>query len=182
MGLLCSSFILEPVSHGNQKKKKKKLNYFSQSSTLATGNEVGLRLNFWIWKLPLTNLKTMVELPTWSAILPLHPRLRLAIFIADVFHTAANASSVIFNLCQQFFANAKIFELERLNRQFYSVHLHGHIRNNRCNIKIDIFLLPAKKSNTRDKTPTLFFKNKIFITRPRKEQKRNVLASRSFLG
>ena len=36
-------------------------------------------------------------------------------FIADVFHTTAKASSIIFDLRRQFFADAKIFELEKLN-------------------------------------------------------------------
>ena len=36
------------------------------------------------------------------------------IFIANLFHTFAKVSSIIFNLCLQFFADAKIFELERL--------------------------------------------------------------------
>ena len=38
----------------------------------------------------------------------------LPIFIANVFYTNVEASSFIFKLHQQFFANAKIFELERL--------------------------------------------------------------------
>ena len=42
-----------------------------------------------------------------------HRRLTLGIF-ADVFHTDAEASSIIFDLRRQFFADAKIFELERL--------------------------------------------------------------------
>ena len=41
-------------------------------------------------------------------------RLMLGIFIANVFHTIAKTSSIIFYLCQQFFAATKIFELERL--------------------------------------------------------------------
>ena len=39
------------------------------------------------------------------------------IFIADVFHTIAEASSIIFDLRRQFFADAKIFKLERLRKQ-----------------------------------------------------------------
>ena len=35
-------------------------------------------------------------------------------FIDDVFHTVAKASSVVFDLRRQFFADAKIFELGRL--------------------------------------------------------------------
>ena len=38
----------------------------------------------------------------------------LAIFIANVFHTIAEVSSIIFDLRRQFFADAKIFEVERL--------------------------------------------------------------------
>ena len=40
--------------------------------------------------------------------------LRSTIFIADVFHTIAEVSLIIFDLHQQFFADAKPFELERL--------------------------------------------------------------------
>ena len=82
MGLLCSSFILEPRSHNNLTLLGKKLTYFSQSSKYATGNKIGLRLHFWIQKLPLSNFKTKVELPP---ILPSYPRLTLRIFIANVF-------------------------------------------------------------------------------------------------
>ena len=39
-------------------------------------------------------------------------------FIADVFHTIAEASSIIFDLRRQFFADAKMFELERLKSEF----------------------------------------------------------------
>ena len=35
-------------------------------------------------------------------------------FIVNVFHAIGEASLIIFNLCGQFFAEAKIFELERL--------------------------------------------------------------------
>ena len=35
-------------------------------------------------------------------------------FIADVFHTIAETSSIIFDLRWEFFADAKIFELARL--------------------------------------------------------------------
>ena len=35
-------------------------------------------------------------------------------FIAEVFHSVAKASSIIFNLFQQFFADAKNFEVESL--------------------------------------------------------------------
>ena len=45
---------------------------------------------------------------TWSTIL-----LMSTIFIADMFHAIAEASSIIFNLCLQFFFS-KIFALERL--------------------------------------------------------------------
>ena len=58
---------------------------------------------------PLTNFKTKVEL---LPILPWYPRLTLEIFIADVFHTIAKASSIIFDLRRQFFAEVKIFELD----------------------------------------------------------------------
>ena len=102
MGLLCSSFVLEPISHGNHIIRKKAELLFS-------------KLHFWIRKLPLTNFRTKVELPIWSAILPSYPRLRSTIFIADVFHTIADTTSIIFDLCRQFFADAKIFELERLS-------------------------------------------------------------------
>ena len=95
MGLLCSSLVLEPISHGNHITRKKAKLLFS-------------KLHFWIRKLPLTNFRTKVELPTWSAILPSYPRLRPTIFIADVFHTIADASSIIFDLC-------RIVELERLS-------------------------------------------------------------------
>ena len=40
-------------------------------------------------------------------------------FIADVFLTVAEASSIIFYLCRQFFAEAKIFELEKL--EFFTI-------------------------------------------------------------
>ena len=53
-------------------------------------------------------------MPKLSAILPSYHNLRLAIFIAGVFHTIAEASSIIFNLRRQLFAYAKNFELERL--------------------------------------------------------------------
>ena len=55
-----------------------------------------------------------VELPALSTILPLHPRLTPTIFISNMFHTIAEASSIFFNLHQQFFADTKIFESERL--------------------------------------------------------------------
>ena len=48
-------------------------------------------------------------------ILLLYPRLTSGIFIANVFHAIAAASSIIFNLCWQFFADAKNRELERLH-------------------------------------------------------------------
>ena len=35
-------------------------------------------------------------------------------FIVNVFHTIAEASLIIYNLCQQFFDEANIFKLERL--------------------------------------------------------------------
>ena len=56
-----------------------------------------------------------MELTMESAILPSYPRLRLAIFIANVFYTIAKAGSIIFDLRWKFFANTKILELERLN-------------------------------------------------------------------
>ena len=55
-----------------------------------------------------------MELPRWSTILPSYPRLTSAIFITKVFYTIAKASSIIFDLHLQIFAEAKIFELERL--------------------------------------------------------------------
>ena len=58
---------------------------------------------------PLTNFKTKVELPP---ILPWYARLTLEIFIADVFHTIAKASSIIFDLRRQKIADVKIFELD----------------------------------------------------------------------
>ena len=61
-------------------------------------------------------LKTKVELPP---ILPSYPRLTSRIFIANMFHTIAEASSVIFALCQQFFTDTKSFELERLKSYIY---------------------------------------------------------------
>ena len=39
---------------------------------------------------------------------------RLAIFLADVFHKVPEASSIIFDLRGQFFADAETVELERL--------------------------------------------------------------------
>ena len=54
---------------------------------------------------------TKVELPPF---LPSYPRLMLGIFITNIFHTIAEVTSIIFDLCRQFFADAKIFELERL--------------------------------------------------------------------
>ena len=36
-------------------------------------------------------------------------------FIAEVFHTIVEASSIIFDLRRKLFAGAKIFELERLH-------------------------------------------------------------------
>ena len=48
------------------------------------------------------------------AILPLCPMFRLAIFLADVFHKVPEASSIIFDLRGQFFADAETVELERL--------------------------------------------------------------------
>ena len=41
-------------------------------------------------------------------------RLRLAIFITNVFHVIEEASSFIFYLGWQFFTDAEIFKLERL--------------------------------------------------------------------
>lgn len=52
-----------------------------------------------------------LELPP---ILPSYPRLASRIFVA-VLHTVAEASSIIFYLNWQFFADAKIFDLERLS-------------------------------------------------------------------
>ena len=51
-------------------------------------------------------------------ILLLYPRLTLRIFIANMFHTIAEAGLVIFDLCWQFFGEANIFELERLTKVF----------------------------------------------------------------
>ena len=58
-------------------------------------------------KLPLVNFKVKVELLTWSAIFPWYPRLILTIFIADLFHTIAEASSIVFDLRRQFFGNLR---------------------------------------------------------------------------
>ena len=55
-----------------------------------------------------------VELPTLSNILLSYPTLTPTIFIANMFHTIAEASSIIFNLHRQFFADTKSFESERL--------------------------------------------------------------------
>ena len=89
--------------------------------------KVGLRLHFWIWKLPLTNFKMKVELPswsanlpsnpkvelpTWSAILPSNHRLTLTIFIANMFHKIAKTIN-IFDLHPQFFADKKIFWIRK---------------------------------------------------------------------
>ena len=63
MGLLCFSFVLEPIRVGNLILLGKKLTYFSKSSKYTTGNKVGLRRQFWIQKLPKTNFNTEVELP-----------------------------------------------------------------------------------------------------------------------
>ena len=67
-------------------------------------------------------------------ILPLYPRLTPRIFIADRFQTIIKASSIIFELCQQIFAEAKIakiFELERLwhlqSASQYYKNLYFHI-------------------------------------------------------
>ena len=59
----------------------------------------------------------------------------MLIFIADVFHTVAKASSIIFNLRWQFFVEEKIFELERLHVQlnFYvkvSLRVRKYFLNN----------------------------------------------------
>ena len=59
----------------------------------------------------------------------------MLIFIADVFHTVAKASSIIFNLHWQFFVEEKIFELERLHVQlnFYvkvSLRVRKYFLNN----------------------------------------------------
>ena len=48
-------------------------------------------------------------------LLLLYPTLTPEIFIADMFHTIADVSSIIFDLFLQFFANTKVFELERLH-------------------------------------------------------------------
>ena len=50
-------------------------------------------------------------------------------FIPDVFRTIAEMSSVIFDLRRQFFADAKIFELERLNLLFWDFCKHHKIKN-----------------------------------------------------
>ena len=42
------------------------------------------------------------------------PQTMMCNFIAHLFHTIAEASSIIFDLHWQFFAEAKMFELERL--------------------------------------------------------------------
>ena len=55
-----------------------------------------------------------MELPTWSAILPSYTRLTLAVFIADMFHTI-----VPHDLPRQVFADAKIFELEKLLKKLH---------------------------------------------------------------
>ena len=60
---------------------------------------------------PTNQFKIMVELPP---ILPLHAILTSGVFIADVFHTIPEASSISFDLSWQFFDATKIFELERL--------------------------------------------------------------------
>ena len=104
MGLLYSSFVPEPISHENLILLGKYLTYFSQRLKETTGNEVGLRLHFWITKLSLTNFKMKVELPL---ILLSYPRLTLRIFTAHMFHTIAGASSIIFYLCWQFFCRRK---------------------------------------------------------------------------
>ena len=50
----------------------------------------------------------------WPPILLMYLKLMSRIFIADVFHTIAEVSSVFFDLLRQFFADTKTFELERL--------------------------------------------------------------------
>ena len=113
MELLCSSFALEQISHSSHITRKKAYLLLSNLKQ-TTRNEVRLRLHFWIPKIVPTNFKTKVELPRWSTILPSYPRLTSAIFITKVFYTIAKASSIIFDLHLQIFAEAKIFELERL--------------------------------------------------------------------
>ena len=90
MGMLRSSFVLEPISHKNLILFLKKAIYFSQSSKCATGTKVDLKLHFWIQKHLLPNFKTKVEL---LPILSSYSRLISRIFIANVLHVIAEAKN-----------------------------------------------------------------------------------------
>ena len=53
-----------------------------------------------------------------------------------MFHTVAEASSIIFDLRQQFFADAKIFELKTL--QLTGEVFHHHAANTADDARVDI--------------------------------------------
>ena len=113
MGLLCSLYALEPISYSNLILGKRLTFLKVQNRQLGTRLVSGYIFEYGN---SFTSLKTYVELPPN---LQLYPRLTLGIFIADLFHTIAKASSIIISLHGQFFANTKSFELGRLSYHIY---------------------------------------------------------------
>ena len=71
-------------------------------------------------KTPAKQFNTKVELPP---ILPSYPRLKLEIFIADMFHTVAGASSIIFDLRRQFFAKYYVINIYDNNKNEKNISL-----------------------------------------------------------
>ena len=75
--------------------------------------EIGNR-DWWIWKLLLTNFKTKIELPMWSAVFPSYPRLRSAIFIADLFQYNCRGELNYFRFTSSIFCRRKIFWIRKV--------------------------------------------------------------------
>ena len=93
---------------------------------LGTRLEIGNR-DWWIWKLLLTNFKTKMELPMWSAVFPSYPRLRSAIFIADLFQYNCRGELNYFRFTSSIFCRRKIFWIRKVGpklvQPWYPQHL-----------------------------------------------------------
>ena len=113
MRLLCTLLILEPISHSNHIIRKKVWLLFSKFK-IRSSKRGWSQVPFLNTETPADQFLDKGGILAWSAILLSYPRLRLAIFIADMLHAISEASSIIFYLCQQFVGYAKSLELERL--------------------------------------------------------------------
>ena len=92
MRLLCSSFKLDPISHGNRIIRKKVQVLFSKFK-IGNWERGWSQVTFLNRETAANQFQTKVELLTWSDILSLYPRLRSTIFAASIFRKIAEVSS-----------------------------------------------------------------------------------------